>query len=311
VVLSQQVRRLLAEVANDLAVMLTTARTASRAMWLEDYAATVPDTAVGGIPPGRLTEGIRFHGVTFRYPGTDVDVLHGLDLTLPAGTSVAIVGENGAGKTTLVKLLTGMYAPTTGEIIVDGVDLRDLSLDAWRDRITATFQDHVPFELLALEAVGVGDLPRIAEREAIERALDRASAVDVIDSLDDGLDTQLGRSFPDGRELSGGQWQKLALGRGMMRDEPLLLVLDEPTASLDAETEHALFERYVDAARRTRSTTGAITVLVSHRFSTVRAADLIVVLDEGGAIEIGSHAELMSAGGTYAELFKLQARAYA
>ena len=310
VVLAQQVRRLLAEVANDLAVMLTTARTASRAMWLEDYAGTVPSTAVGAEPPTRLTHGIRFEGVTFRYPGTEIDILRDLDLTLPAGASIAIVGENGAGKTTLVKLLTGMYRPTDGRITVDGADLEELSLDQWRSRVAATFQDHVAFELLALEAVGVGDLPRLTERAAIERALQRASALDVVESLDAGLETQLGRSFPDGRELSGGQWQKLALGRGMMRDDPLVLVLDEPTASLDAETEHALFERYVDAARRTSDTTGAITLLVSHRFSTVRAADLIVVLDDGATVEVGSHAELMAAGGTYADLFRLQARAY-
>ena len=310
VVLAQQARRLLAEVANNLAIMLTTARTASRAMWLEDYAATVPPTSIGDAPPARLREGIRFDGVTFRYPGTDVDVLRDLTVMLPAGASVAIVGENGAGKTTLVKLLSGMYTPTSGTVTVDDVDLRDLSLDAWRARITATFQDHVAFELLALEAVGVGDLPRLEDRDIVRLALERASAVDVIESLDGGLDTQLGRSFPDGRELSGGQWQKLALGRGMMREDPLVLVLDEPTASLDAETEHALFERYVDAARRSRDTSGAITVLVSHRFSTVRSADLIVVLDEGGAVEVGSHAELMARGGIYAELFRLQAKAY-
>jgi ATP-binding cassette subfamily B protein len=291
--------------------MLTTARTASRAMWLDDYVAAAPEPSVGLAPPPHLRDGIDLRDVSFRYPGTEVDIIRDLDLHLPAGASVAIVGENGAGKTTFIKLLTGMYAPTTGRIDVDGTDLESIALDQWRDRITATFQDHMAFELLAAEAVGVGDLPRIDDRLAITAALDRASASDVIDALADGLDTQLGRSFPDGRELSGGQWQKLALGRGMMRDEPLLLVLDEPTASLDADTEHALFERYLDAARRSRDTTGAITIIVSHRFSTVRAADLIVVLTDGRASEVGTHQQLMSAGGPYCELFRLQARAYA
>jgi ATP-binding cassette, subfamily B, bacterial len=311
VVLAQQARQLLALVANDVAIMLTTARTASRAMWLDDYVASVASPAVGLAPPRELRRGIDLQHVSFRYPGTEVDIIRDLDLRLPAGASVAIVGENGAGKTTLIKLLTGMYAPTTGSVSVDGTDLETIALDQWRDRITATFQDHVAFELLMAEAVGIGDLPRIDDRDAINAALDRASASDVVDALADGLDTQLGRSFPDGRELSGGQWQKLALGRGMMRDEPLLLILDEPTASLDAETEHALFERYLDAARRSRDTTGAITVIVSHRFSTVRAADLIVVLTDGSASEVGTHRELMAADGVYSELFRLQARAYA
>ena len=310
VVLAQQVRMLLGQVANDVALMLTTARTASRAIWLDDYVDALPDRTAGVDAPARLVDGIRFEGVTFRYPGTDIDIVRDLDLHLPAGASVALVGENGAGKTTLVKLLTGMYTPTSGTITVDGTELGGIALDRWRQRITTTFQDHVPFELVAAETVGVGDLPRIDDHDAVGEALDRASAADVIETLDAGLGTQLGRSFPDGRELSGGQWQKLALGRGMMRDDPLLLILDEPTASLDAETEHALFERYVDAARRSRAMTGAITVIVSHRFSTVRAADLIVVLAEGGALEVGDHRELMEAGGTYAELFRLQARAY-
>lgn len=309
VVLAQQVRRLLAEVARDFAVILTTARTASRAAWLDEYAARSWSDA-DGTPPTRLKHGISFRDVSFKYPGTNLDVLSGLDLDIPAGSSIAIVGENGAGKTTIVKLLAGMYAPTTGRIEIDGSDLATIAPDQWRSRLTATFQDFVPFELAAFETVGVGDLPRHDNLDTVREALQRASAADVIDTLDGGLDTQLGRSFPDGRELSGGQWQKLALGRGMMRDEPLLLILDEPTASLDAETEHALFERYVDAARRSRDSSGAITVLVTHRFSTVRAADLIAVVGEGRVLEAGSHAELMAANGSYAELFRLQAKSY-
>jgi ATP-binding cassette subfamily B protein len=310
-VLAQQVRQLIGVFANDVAVMLTTARTADRALWLDDYAADALAESPGATPPDALRAGIEFRDVTFRYPGTDADVLRDINLTLPAGTSVAIVGENGAGKTTLIKLLSGMYQPTAGQVHVDGTDLRAVSPTEWRSRITATFQDFVPFEVIASEAVGIGDLPRLDDLDAITLALREANALDVIESLDDGLASQLGRSFPNGRELSGGQWQKLALGRGMMRREPLLLILDEPTASLDAETEHALFERYLAAARRTRDQTRAITVLVSHRFSTVRSADTIVVVTDGRIGEVGSHEELMSAGGLYAELFALQARAYA
>ncbi|HUP87323.1 MAG TPA: ABC transporter ATP-binding protein [Acidimicrobiales bacterium] len=225
VVLAQQVRQLLAVIANDVAVLLTTARTARRALWLEDYASSAPVGTEGVTAPERLDVGIRLENVTFRYPGTDAIILRDVDLTLPAGSSVAVVGENGAGKSTLVKLLAGMYSPTTGRITVDGTDLTMIASDDWRKRATATFQDHVAFELIASETVGVGHLPHIDDLAQVHRALERASAIDVVDGFgDDGLATQLGRSFPEGRELSGGQWQKLALGRGMMRDDPLLLI---------------------------------------------------------------------------------------
>jgi ATP-binding cassette subfamily B protein len=309
VVVGQQVRLYLQQAAGAFGQLFTTARTAQRILWLEDFAkgdATGSRTTV----PSRLTGGISFAGVTFRYPGTQNNVLVDVDLSLPAGSIVAIVGENGAGKTTLVKLLSRMYDPTSGTIRVDGTDLRSFDLDAWRSNVSAAFQDFVQFELVASETVGVGDLPRIDDASAIDAALERAGARDVFSGLADGYGTELGSSFVGGRELSGGQWQKLALGRGMMRDQPLLLVLDEPTASLDAETEHQLFERYVDAARRTRANFGGITILVSHRFSTVRAAGLIVVLNGGRVVETGSHAELMTRRGLYAELFSLQAKAY-
>jgi ATP-binding cassette subfamily B protein len=223
---------------------------------------------------------------------------------------VALVGENGAGKTTLVKLLSSMYRPTSGRILVDGVDLAAFSVDDWRQRLSSAFQDFARYELLAGEVVGVGDLPRLDDLPAIDTAMERADAADLIPSLEDAHATPLGRTLNGGRELSGGQWQKLALGRGMMRDHPLILLLDEPTASLDTATEHALFERYATAARRTRTANGAITLLVSHRFSTVQMADLIVVLDGNHIVEIGSHRELMATGGTYAELYDLQARGY-
>ncbi|MCA1692685.1 MAG: ATP-binding cassette domain-containing protein, partial [Actinobacteria bacterium] len=249
-------------------------------------------------------------GVGFRYPGTEVDVVSGLDLSLPAGAAVAVVGENGAGKSTLVKLLCRFYAPSAGVISVDGIDLRRIDPCAWRTRMSAGFQDFTRFELHAGQTVGVGDLPFLDDRVAVARALDRAASGEVVSTLPDGLDTQLGASFDNGVELSGGQWQKLALARAMMRPAPLLLVLDEPTAALDAETEHKLFIRYASMASAHAAQTGAITLLVSHRFSTVRMADLIVVLDGGKIVGAGSHDELMAAGGLYADLYELQAQAY-
>ncbi|MCE6996376.1 ABC transporter ATP-binding protein/permease [Saccharothrix sp. S26] len=261
-------------------------------------------------PPSRLHDGIEFAGVAFTYPGTDVPVLREVDLHLPAGATVAIVGENGAGKSTLVKLLCGFYRPSQGRILVDGVDLHDLPLDRWRTRIAAGFQDFVRYEFPAGQVVGLGDLPRLSSEPAVRTALARADATDVLDALPDGPRTHLGKSYADGAELSGGQWQKLALGRAMMRDAPLLLVLDEPTSALDPEAEHALFQRYAEHAERVAATTGGITVFVSHRFSTVRMADLIIVVRDGLVAETGDHAGLMARGGLYAELFALQARSY-
>ncbi|MEJ3748504.1 ABC transporter ATP-binding protein [Actinomycetes bacterium KLBMP 9797] len=268
---------------------------------------TVPtDLAV----PDKLNTGIALEGVEFRYPGSQVPSLRGVDLALPAGSIVAVVGENGAGKTTLVKLLCGFYQPTEGRLLMDGADMRRLPTEQWRERIGAGFQDFVRYELLTRQSIGVGDLPRIDDARAVRAALERARAADVLDRLPDGLETQLGKSYADGTELSGGQWQKIALGRALMRETPLLLVLDEPTSALDPEAEHALFERYAEHARRVSRTNGAITVLVSHRFSTVRMADLIVVVRDGQIAEVGSHAELTAAGGQYAELYALQAKAY-
>jgi ATP-binding cassette subfamily B protein len=236
-------------------------------------------------------------------------VLTDLDLFLPAGSTVAIVGENGSGKTTLVKLLARMYEPTDGRILLDGIDLRSFPIEQWRRRLSAGFQDFVRFELSARESVGVGDVYSEVGDQRLLDALDSAVAGDVVAGLPDGLHTQLGRQF-DGVELSIGQWQKVALGRAMLRDAPLLLVLDEPTASLDAPTEHALFERFAGAAHGVTGSTGGITLLISHRFSTVRMADLIVVVVHGRIAETGSHDQLLAAGGVYAELYRLQARAY-
>jgi ATP-binding cassette subfamily B protein len=279
-----------------------------RLAWLEDYAASL--TAAADVdPPSRLRQGIALEHVSFAYPGTERLVLDDVSLTLPAGSVVAIVGENGAGKTTLVKLLGKLYEPTAGRILVDGAELARMSSEAWRERLAGAFQDFFRFELLARQSVGVGDVPLVDDRAAVAAAVTRAGAEDVVARLGAGLDTQLGPTWPEGVEVSFGQWQTLALARGFMRDRPLLVVLDEPTAALDAETEHALFERYAAGARE-GSEDGRITVLVSHRFSTVRMADLIVVLDGSRLVEVGSHEQLMARGGPYAELYEIQAAAY-
>ena len=291
--------------ADNLAAAMRSAR---RLVWAERYLTPAPVRS-GAEVPDTLRTGIRLDMVSFTYPGADEPVLHGVDLLLPAGATVAVIGENGAGKTTLVKLLTGMYEPTGGRITVDGVDLATVDPDEWRRHLTAIFQDFMRPQMILREAVGMGDLPRLRDDAALDQALARAGADTLATSLADGRETLLGRYFTGGRELSGGQWQRVGLARGMMRPAPLLTVLDEPTAALDAPTEAALFERFADAAERS-SAAGAVTVLVSHRFSTVRIADLIVVVEDGRITETGSHQELMAAGGTYAQLFALQAKAY-
>jgi ATP-binding cassette, subfamily B, bacterial len=279
-----------------------------RLVWLEDYVGAQAEDA-GATVPAALALGIRFERVSFTYPGTERLVLDDVDFDLPAGSVVALVGENGAGKTTLVKLLCGLYPPSAGRITVDGVDLAHVPAHGWRARLSGAFQDFFRFEYAAQRAIGVGDLPRLDDRPAAEVAVERAGAVDVVERLPRGLDTQLGPTWRDGVELSIGQWQKLALARGLMRERPLVCVFDEPTAALDAETEHALFERFAAQARAARAD-GRITVLVSHRFSTVRMADRIVVLDGARVVEVGSHAALVARGGLYAELYETQARAY-
>ena len=279
---------------------------ARRLAWLEDYAASVA-SAADLTAPARLERGVRFEHVSFAYPGTQRLALDDVTFDLPAGAVVAVVGENGAGKSTLVKLLARMYEPTSGRILVDGTPLARIAADSWRTKMAGAFQDFFRFELRARQSVGVGDVPRLDDDLAVASAVSRAGADDVIARLGAGLDTQLGPTWPGGVEVSFGQWQKLALARGFMREGPLVLVLDEPTAALDSETEHALFERYAAAAR---TTDGRITILVSHRFSTVRMADLIVVLQGARVAEVGSHEELMERGGPYAELYGIQAAAY-
>ena len=309
VVLAAQVNGQVGQSVALLGTSLDAAKAVDRWLWLQDYAAGTAAPADAVPPPRPLREGISLRGVTFRYPGTDTDVLHDVDLDLPAGASVAIVGQNGAGKTTLVKLLCRFYAPTSGTITVDGVDLQALDVEAWRAQLAGGFQDFARLELKLRESVGVGDLPRIDDAPAVAAALARTEGSDVAGGLADGLEAQLGRQF-DGAELSTGQWQKVAVARAVLREAPTLLVLDEPSSGLDARAEHVLLERYTEAAREVAATTGAATVLVSHRFSTVRSADLIVVLEDGRVVEQGTHDDLVTAGALYADLYAIQARAY-
>jgi ATP-binding cassette, subfamily B, bacterial len=303
-------RAQLASTASVSAGMIATLATADRLLWLEDHHAAAVASAGTEPAPSRLRSAITIRDLSFTYPGTERSVLSALNLTLSAGATVAIVGENGSGKTTLVKLLLGMYAPTSGGIYVDEVPLASIAHDSWRSRCTAAFQDFARFSLPAVESVGVAELSSLDSEPFARAALDRAGAAGLDKQLPDGLSTYVGGPYTGGHNLSGGQWQKLALGRAMRAPDPLLVVLDEPTASLDAHAEQALFDRYTAAAQEYAARSGTITLLVSHRFATVRTADLIVYLEEGHATESGTHEELLSRGGRYAELFTLQASGY-
>jgi ATP-binding cassette subfamily B protein len=281
-------------------------RRASRAK-VQGHSTTGPSVPT---VPDRLQEGIVLDEVSFAYPGSCRPVLERVSLTLPAGQALALVGENGAGKSTLVKLLCGMYTPTSGRILVDGVELGQIEPEAWRARVAALFQDFYRIELTLRESTGLGSLARFHDDERVRRALVEARAERVLAHVTGGLDGFVGRGYDDGLDLSGGQWQTVALSRCLMRDNPLLLVLDEPAAALDASAEHAIFERYASSAKTAGEQLGSVTVLVSHRFSTVLMASSIAVLQKGKLIEHGPHRQLMAAGGLYAELFQLQQRAY-
>lgn len=248
--------------------------------------------------------GIRFDGVGFAYPGQDKFALRGINLFIPAGQSLALVGHNGAGKTTFIKLLSGLYQPTEGRILLDGQDLRTLPEEVLQRRIGVVFQDFNQYQFSVRENIAFGSVEHLADEPRIERAVQRGGAEEIVRGLPSGLETMLGRWFQKGVELSGGQWQRVALARAFMREQADILILDEPTAALDAEAEHQVFQRFAELSA------GRTALLISHRFPTVRMADRIVVLEGGGIVEQGSHDELLAAGGRYASLFALQAKGY-
>lgn len=283
--------------------VIESGRTTEHYLWLRRRAGELPRAEA---PITALHQGLSLDDVSFRYPDTDRDVLSGLTLDIPAGSVLGVVGVNGAGKTTLVKLLTGLYSPTGGRLTADGELVRPGQLS---QSTAGTFQDYVQPQVLAHEAVGLGHLPGLHDLDAIEDAGQRGGASTFVHRLPDAWQTQLGDIF-EGHRPSQGQWQRLALSRGMMRPDPVLLVLDEPTAALDPQAEHDLFTRFAAHARALATRTGAITVLVSHRFSTVTMTDHIIVLDAGRLTEQGSHADLMRLDGTYAQLFRQQAQGY-
>ena len=250
-----------------------------------------------------IEKGIVLENVSFAYPGMDASTLDGIDLQIEAGKTVALVGANGAGKTTLVKLLTRLYDPHEGRILLDGVDLKDYDIADLRQAFGVVLQDFVHYHLTARENIGFGQIDRMADEDCLRQAAERGQATEVIARLPQGLDTMLGREFPDGIELSGGEWQKVAISRGFMRDAQIL-VLDEPTAALAARSEQALYERFAELVR------GRTALFISHRLATVRMADRIAVLAGGRVVEIGTHDELIALGGQYARLFTMQAERY-
>jgi ATP-binding cassette, subfamily B, bacterial len=282
-----------------------------RYLWVEERAKAMARPGLEGSPvPDQIRHGIELREVTFRYPGAAEPALRDVSLFLPAGSVVALVGSNGAGKTSLISLLLALWQPMQGSILVDGQRLDAIRPRDWQAASTAGFQDFCRFELRAMQAVGVGDLPHRSDEIAVNRALDRARVVGIFSELPQGLRTRLGRSAADGIDLSGGQWQKLALGRAMMPRTPLLFVLDEPTSSLDPEVEYELFRGYRHTAREFAASSGCVTVFVSHRFASARTADLVVVIEDGRVVEVGTHDELTAADGRYACLFNAQAQGY-
>jgi ATP-binding cassette, subfamily B, bacterial len=269
--------------------------------YLEHPVQQADGTAVRGPEP---QAGIRFEHVSFAYPGSTHNVLEDVSFQIPRGQKLALVGENGAGKTTLIKLLTRLYEPTSGRVWLDGLPLEDWEPKALRARISVIFQDFIRYQLRLGENIGAGDVRHFEDEAAWQRAGEQGLVDDFVGRLPQGYRTQLGRWFKGGQELSTGQWQKVALARAFMREDADIMVLDEPTAAMDAEAEAEVFQRFRQLSR------DRMGIVISHRFSTVRMADQIIVLDRGRVIEQGSHAELMEQNGRYAHLFTLQAEGY-
>jgi len=268
-----------------------------------DMKSTVDANPNGRRTPQVIQRGFEFRNVSFAYPGTERTVLKNFTLTLSPGERIALIGENGQGKTTVVKLITRLYDPTEGQIFLDGIDLREYSLEDLHRNIGVIFQDFMRFEMTARENIAVGRVDRPHQQADIESAAHKSLADTVVDKLAGGYDQMLGRRFEGGVELSGGEWQKIALARAYLRDAQLL-ILDEPTAALDARSELEVFERFAEL------TEGKMALLISHRFSTVRMADRIVVLEGGRLIEEGNHQQLMARAGVYAGMFEMQAASY-
>lgn len=269
--------------------------------FLEEKIDTQDGTAQAGPRPG---DGVRFENVSFTYPGQKTAALENITLHLQPGQKLALVGENGSGKTTLIKLLTRLYLPTAGRVLLDGLDLNEWELHALRARIGVIFQDFIRYQLKVGENIGVGDVAHVDDQDQQQAAAEKGMAHPFIEEMEEGYETQLGRWFKDGRELSGGQWQKIALSRAFMRKQADILVLDEPTSAMDAEAEARIFDHFHEVTEK------QMAILISHRFSTVRMADEIVVLAKGKMIERGSHEKLMEDNGHYAHLFTIQAKGY-
>ena len=286
------------------------ARTVERFRWLDRETVRLGALAGHAVsPPVQLRQGLLLESVSFNYPGSERPAVQELSIDLPSAGTVAIVGDNGSGKSTLIKLLSALYRPTTGRITIDGRDLVDIHPDDWRARCSAVFHDHLHLELEVGESVGVGHLDSLHDTPTILRAVQSAAASHIVQALPLGLRTKLGHSWADGIDISGGEWQRLSLARAMMRRRPLLLLLDEPTSALDAFAEDELVRRYALASADTDPSRGLV-VIVTHRLSTVRGVDLIVVMHEGRIVESGGHDELIARRGRYAELFALQATGY-
>jgi ATP-binding cassette subfamily B protein len=249
-------------------------------------------------------QGIRFENVTFSYPDAKEPALKNINLFIPAGKSLALVGHNGAGKTTFIKMICRLYEPTSGRILIDGRNIQDYSEDELRTRVSVVFQDYNEYQFTLGDNIGFGSINELENKTQIETSAQKGGVTEFVDQMTKGFDTQLGRWFPDGVELSGGQWQKIALARAFMRDSADILIFDEPTASLDPESEQKVFERFRQLCA------GKTAILISHRFPTVRMADQIVVIERGVVVEEGSHEDLISKHGRYAELFALQAKGY-